>query len=210
MPKPRMTAAALVLALAACAPEQPADNGSGTARLVAEGNADEIVVPQGNGTDGNAAAPTPTNHGVNLAPDGLALVLQGGATRHIGFGLTREEAVRLVSAGLGEPESQDFNQECPGGALEEVEFDGGLGLSFSEGRFVGWDLNSRDDGRFTTAAGIGLGSTRKQLESAMAIEVEESSLGHEFHSGMLSGLLDSLAPTGKITALWAGNTCIFR
>lgn len=207
MTKARITTAALLLALAACAPEQPADNGSGASRLVAEGNADEIVVPQTNATTGNEADQAPA---LNLAPDGLALVLEGGAMRHIAFGLTREEAVRLVSSGLGEPVSKAANQECPGGPLESVEFDGGLRLSFGEGRFVGWDLNSREDGRFTTAAGIGLGSTRKQLEDAIAIEVEESSLGHEFHSGMLSGLLDSLAPSGKVTALWAGNTCIFR
>jgi hypothetical protein len=208
MIKARITAAALVLV--ACAPEQPANNASNVRDLVSEGNADEIIIPQANQSGASAANTGTPAPALNLAPDGLTLVLESGAARQLAFGTPRDAAVRMVTAALGAPVSQGLNEECPAGALESVEFDGGLGLWFSDGDFAGWDLNSREDGRFTTAAGIGLGSTRRQLEDVVAIEVEDSSLGHEFRAGGFSGLLSALAPTGKITALWAGTTCIFR
>ena len=193
------------LALAACAPEQPANNAA-AAGIAMEGNAAEMVVPQPReATNGAAGAAA-----LNLAPDGLTLVLESGASRHVTFGTPRDAVLRAVTAAVGEPTSRGVDAECPGGPLEGAEFEGGLGLSFSEGRFIGWDLSSRENGRYTTAAGVGLGSTRQQLEDAIAIEVEQSPLGHEFHSGPLSGLLSSLAPSGQTTALWAGTTCLSR
>lgn len=194
-------------ALGACTSQEPAAERSANA-ITIEGNAAEMVIPQparpGNASD---AAATPA---LNLAPDGLSVMLQSGAARHLAFGMPQESTLRAVASAVGEPTSRRTEEECPGGPLEIAEFDGGLTLSFGDGRFIGWDLNSREDGRYTTAAGIGLGSTRQQLENAIAIEVEQSSLGHEFHSGQLSGLLGSPAPSGKVTALWAGTTCIFR
>jgi hypothetical protein len=204
MIRPRLAVLA-ALALAACAPEQSANN-SAAAGIAMEGNAEEMIVPQPRDAANGAAGAS----ALNLAPDGLSLLLEGGSARHIPFGAPRDGVLRAVTAALGEPVSQGIDAECPGGPLEGVEFEGGLGLSFSEGRFIGWDLSSRENGRYTTAAGIGLGSTRQQLEDAVAIEVEQSPLGHQFHSGPLSGLLSSLAPSGQITALWAGTTCISR
>ncbi|MGK6356038.1 hypothetical protein ACMGDH_12550 [Sphingomonas sp. DT-207] len=183
-------------------PEQSANN-SAAAGIAMEGNAAEMIVPQpreaANGAAGAAA--------LNLAPDGLTFVLESGASRHLPFGTPREAVLRAVGATVGEPKSREVDKECAGGPLESMEFEGGLGLSFSEGRFIGWGLSSREDGRYATAAGIGLGSTRQQVEDAIVIEVEQTPLGHEFHSGTLSGLLSSLAPTGQVTALWAGTTC---
>lgn len=204
----RLAAALLIFsALGACTPDEPAAERSANAIMI-EGNAAEMVIPQplrpGNVADAATKPP------LNLAPDGLSVMLQSGAARQLVFGMPQEATLRAVASAVGEPASRRTEEECPGGPLEVAEFDGGLTLSFSDGRFIGWDLNSREDGRYTTAAGIGLGSTRQQVESAIAIEVEESSLGHEFHSGQLSGLLGSLAPSGKVTALWAGTTCIFR
>lgn len=204
----RLAAGLLIFpVLGACTSDEPAAERSANA-ITIEGNAAEMVIPQparpGNAAD---AALKPA---LNLAPDGLSVILQSGGTRQLAFGMPQEVALRAVASAVGEPTNRRTEEECPGGALEIADFDGGLALSFSDGRFIGWDLNSREDGRYTTAAGIGLGSTRQQLENAVAIEIEESSLGHEFHSGQLSGLLGSLAPSGKVTALWAGTTCIFR
>jgi hypothetical protein len=42
------------------------------------------------------------------------------------------------------------------------------------------------------------------------VEFPESTIGTEFMSGELSGLLESDAPNAKVTALWAGTSCIFR
>ncbi|WP_404333976.1 hypothetical protein AB2M62_11885 [Sphingomonas sp. MMS12-HWE2-04] len=40
--------------------------------------------------------------------------------------------------------------------------------------------------------------------------LDQSTIGIEFTGGDFSGLLDSRAPTGKVTHLWAGITCIAR
>ena len=73
---------------------------------------------------------------------------------------------------------------------------------------MGWFL--RDDPAITTPAGVGIGSTREELEGAHQAEVMDSSLGVEFYSGGLAGLLNSSAPDGTIEALWSGMTCIAR
>lgn len=199
--------AGLALALlAGCGPtEEPDANKS----IVFHGNADELVVPKASPANlanmADIAEPA-----VNLAPDGLSLVLPTGATRQVTFGMPRDAATRAIAAALGSPIEEGDDQECGAGALSFASFRGGLGLYFDGGKFVGWDLDGRDGGQLTTAAGIGIGSTRKQLESANAIKVEDSTLGVEFSAGDLSGLLSSRDPDGEITHLWAGTTCIAR
>lgn len=192
--------------LAGCGPtEEPDANKS----IVFHGNADELVVPKAAPANianvADIAEPA-----VNLAPDGLSLVLPTGATRQVTFGMPRDAATRAIAAALGGPVEEGDNQECGAGALSFASFRGGLGLYFDGGKFVGWDLDGRDGGQFATAAGIGIGSTRRQLESANAIKVEDSTLGVEFGAGDLSGLLSSRDPDGEITNLWAGTTCIAR
>ena len=192
--------------LAGCGPtEEPDANKS----IVFHGNADELVVPKAAPANianvADIAEPA-----VNLAPDGLSLVLPTGATRQVTFGMPRDAATRAIAAALGGPVEEGDNQECGAGALSFASFRGGLGLYFDGGKFVGWDLDGRDGGQFATAAGIGIGSTRRQLESANAIKVEDSTLGVEFGAGDLSGLLSSRDPDGEITNLWAGTTCISR
>lgn len=191
--------------LAGCGPTQEPD---ANRSIVFHGNADELVVPKAApeniANEGEAAEPA-----VNLAPDGLSLVLPTGATRHMTFGMPRDVTTRAIAAALGSPIEEGDNQECGAGALSFASFRGGLGLYFDEGKFVGWDLDGRE-GQFATAAGIGIGSTRKQLESANAIKIEDSTLGIEFSAGDLSGLLSSRESGGEITNLWAGTTCIAR
>jgi hypothetical protein len=195
-----------VALLAGCGPtEEPDANKS----IVFHGNADELVVPKAAPANianmADIAEPA-----VNLAPDGLSLVLPTGTTRQVTFGMPRDAATRAIAAALGSPIEEGDDQECGAGALSFASFRGGLGLYFDGGKFVGWDLDGRDGGQFATAAGIGIGSTRKQLESANAIKVEDSTLGVEFGAGDLSGLLSSRDPDGEITNLWAGTTCIAR
>ena len=192
--------------LAGCGPtEEPDANKS----IVFHGNADELVVPKAAPANIANAAEV-AEPAVNLAPDGLSLVLPTGATRQVTFGMPRDAATRAIAAALGSPIEEGDDQECGAGALSFASFRGGLGLYFDGGKFVGWDLDGRDGGQFATAAGIGIGSTRKQLESANAIKVEDSTLGVEFGAGDLSGLLSSRDPDGEITNLWAGRRCIAR
>ena len=193
--------------LAGCGPvEEPDANKS----IVFQGNADELIVPKPVPETNIANMAEVAEPAVNLAPDGLGLVLPTGATRHVTFGAQRDVATRAIAAALGSPIEEGDNQECGAGALSFASFRGGLGLYFDDGKFVGWNLDGRDGGRFATAAGVGIGSTRKQLESATAVKIEDSTLGIEFSAGDLSGLLSSRDPDGEITNLWAGATCIAR
>lgn len=175
--------------------------------IVFHGNSEELVVPKAAPQTNVAEAAEPA---VNLAPDGLSLVLPTGATRHATFGMPRDGVTRMIAAALGGAIEEGDDQECGAGALSFASFRGGLGLYFQDNKFVGWDLDGRDGGNFATAAGVGIGSTRKQLESATAIKVADSTLGIEFSAGDLSGLLSSREPTGEVTNLWAGATCIAR
>jgi hypothetical protein len=192
--------------LAGCGPTQEPD---GNKSIVFHGNADELVVPKTAPADIANVAEV-AEPAVNLAPDGLSLVLPTGATRQLTFGMPRDVTTRAIAAALGSPIEEGDNQECGAGALSFASFRGGLGLYFDDGKFVGWDLDGRDGGRFATATGVGIGSSRKQLESATAVKIEESTLGIEFSAGDLSGLLSARDPDGEVTNLWAGTTCIAR
>lgn len=149
---------------------------------------------------------------LNLAPDELTLVSTSGSARHITFGMAKAEATQMVTAALGSPIEQGTSSDCGAGKLDFANFRQGLSLYFQDGKFAGWDLDGRENGKFTTANGIGIGTTRAALEdSGSAVEMQpESTIGHEFTIGDMSGLLSSTAPTGKVTNLWAGVNCIAR
>ncbi|RYE03265.1 MAG: hypothetical protein EOP61_05330 [Sphingomonadales bacterium] len=148
---------------------------------------------------------------LNLAPDELTLVSDSGSARHIPFGMDKAMATQLVSAALGSPIEQDTNQDCGAGKLDYAGFRQGLSLYFQDGKFAGWNLDGRENGKFTTADGIGIGTTRKALEdSGSEVTVEESTIGLEFMIGEMSGLLSAAGPGGKVTNLWAGVSCIAR
>ncbi|MDG2534886.1 hypothetical protein P6144_14595 [Sphingomonas sp. HITSZ_GF] len=192
--------------LAACAPEpatKPAENETAT-------NESEIIVPPAHETNIANASDEAAGLGVNLAPDELTLVLPNGSARHMPFGMAKADAVKMLTAALGSPIEQAENQDCGAGSLGYAAFRDGLSLYFQDDKFAGWDLDGRENGKFTTGNGIGIGTTRKELEAAGSVEVGESTIGHEFMMGDLSGLLSSAAPDGKVTNLWAGVTCIAR
>lgn len=192
--------------LAACSPEAE----KSVANKVAT-NETEIIVPSAPPEVNMAnASEEAAGVGLNLAPDELTLVLPNGASRHVGFGTAKVEAVKMVSAALGSPIEEATNQDCGAGALGYAAFRNGLSLYFQDGKFAGWDLDGRENGKFTTGNGIGIGTTRKQLEAAGSVDVGETTIGNEFMMGGLSGLLSTPAPDGKVTNLWAGVTCIAR
>lgn len=204
MNKPILAGAAALALLAGCTSE-PASNAA-----------------VGNTTTDIAATPAPANTAVtatveaagpalNLAPDELTLVLPDGAARHATFGMDKETVTTMVSSALGSPIEQARNEDCGAGALDYAAFRDGLSLYFQNGEFAGWDLDGRENGKFQTGNGIGIGMTRKALEAAAGkVTVEESSIGQEFMAGNMSGLLSSAAADGKVTNLWAGVTCIAR
>ncbi len=147
---------------------------------------------------------------IALDGDGLMLVDSSGSTRAVAFGASEAVVLRAATAAFGEPRDRSSNQECGAGPLEFVSFDGGLLVSLQRGKFVGWTVRRTSGRGPSTMSGIGLGSTRAELEAAYAAKVATSSLGVEFSAGGLSGVLASKASTAPITDLWAGANCIAR
>ncbi|WP_343519940.1 hypothetical protein [Sphingomonas sp.] len=176
---------------------------------LATGNALEAanVIEPENAAD---AAPADARPLVNLAPGALSLVdPNNGRARELRFGVDRTTAERAVQAALGGRAERGTSRECGEGPMDFARMPGGLLILFQDDRFVGWFLD-RGDATLTTASGIGIGSTRKELTGAYDAEISESSLGEEFTAGDLSGLLSGTEPTAKVTAIWSGQVCNLR
>jgi hypothetical protein len=163
-------------------------------------------------TETPAETPQSEEVGLILAGEGLQLVnLQTGSTTPLAFDGDMATTLDAVTQILGEPEEMGENSECPSGPLTIATWPNGLALNAADDTFVGWAMQPGDDDTaLTTASGIGIGSTRQELEEAYTVEVVDSSLGVEFSAGDLYGLLTSPEPTGTITNLWAGVACNFR
>ncbi|MBD2234359.1 hypothetical protein [Phormidium tenue] len=178
----------------------------------------ETTAPDPAPTDAEAPteipAETPQSEevGLILAGEGLQLVnLQTGSTTALAFASDMDSTLDAVTQVLGEPEETGENSECPSGPLTIATWSNGLALNAADDTFVGWAVQPGDDDTaLTTAAGVGIGSTRQELEEAYTVELLDSSLGVEFSAGDLFGLLTSPEPTGTITNLWAGVACNFR
>lgn len=113
------------------------------------------------------------------------------------------------------PPGTGTNGECGAGPLDYASWPDGLTLYFQRGKFAGWaaDARGNDGGNvpaIATAANIGPGSTRVELEDAYAARVFDSNLGTEFAAGGLFGVLDGARPASRITAMWAGASCNMR
>ncbi len=186
----------------------------GLSLLITTACTSETTAPAPAPTD--AEAPTEMSQteevGLILAGEGLQLVnLQTGSTTSLAFASDMDSTLDAVTQVLGEPEETGENSECPSGPLTIASWSNGLALNAADNTFVGWAMQSGDDDTaLTTASGIGIGSTRQELEEAYTVEVLDSSLGVEFSAGDLFGLLTSPEPTGTITNLWAGVACNFR
>lgn len=164
-----------------------------------------------------APSTAPGRRMLALSGEGLDLVERGsGAIRHLAFGVDTTQAVDALTRVRGAPQERFDNPECGAGPLQTVLWADGLSVQFQDGRFVGWGIHARGKGgrstqeRLATVAGIGLGSTRAELEAAYATQVFQSTLGTEFSTGRLFGLLESPRADAKVASLWAGTVCIFR
>jgi hypothetical protein len=134
-------------------------------------------------------------------------VVATGSSRPLPFGtdsaVVHDAVLRTAAGG---PAESGSGGDCPGSYSRWAN---GLTLRYTDGRFVGWSVRG-GDGTVTTASGVGIGSSRVQVEDALAIRVSSSSLGSEFTAGELAGLFDGPSPDAKVTHLWAGETCIAR
>lgn len=169
---------------------------------------------------------TPDKPTLALTSNALQVVSQPrGTTTEIALGMPLEQVVATVTKVLQLPvKSQGVNGECSVGPLQMTSWNNGLSLAFQQKkgrgaasapdwRFVGWYLGPAAEPapRLTTMAGIGIGTTRAELESAYTVKFSNSSLGTEFAtSAGLYGLVDGPGPNAKITGLWSGTSCVFR
>lgn len=194
--------AGLVLA-AACAP--------------ATGEKNEAAAPEINASAAaaNQASPPAVNQAaasldVAVEGEGLRLIDEAsGSARPLPFGMPKDQLLAILEAFRG-PADGGTNEECGGGPLDYAVWADGLTLYFQEGQFAGWALDERAAGAHATMSGIGPGSTRTELDAAYDAEVEQSTLGTEFRAGEMSGILDGETPEARITAMWAGASCVFR
>lgn len=136
-----------------------------------------------------------------------------GGTRVLRFGEPAEAVIRTIAGIRGAAPERMRNDECGAGPLDMAAWPDGLTVTSQDGRFIGWSLNARRPASVTravTAAGIGVGSTRAELQAAHATTVHESTLGEEFDAGGLFGVLDGTSPGARIEVLWGGTSCNFR
>jgi len=167
--------------------------------------------------DDPSASATPARAGVTLAlsGEGLDFVTERGSVRHLVFGTPAAQTVDAVSKTYsGMDPQRGHNAECGAGPLDMATWKDGLSVMLQGGRFVGWSVSPREaeigDSSLTTIAGIGIGSTRRELEAAYTALVRETTLGQEFAAGDVFGVLDGAGPSARIIALWAGESCNFR
>ncbi len=156
-----------------------------------------------------------------LTSNALQLVnSQTGSTREIPLGKPLGETVETINNVLQTKVSSiGINGECGAGPLKMAVWKNGLNLIFKEQRsnkewqFAGWYLGkvAGNVQKLTTMAGIGIGSSRQEMESAYTIKVNKTSLGYEFStSSGLYGIFDGAGKHAKMTDMWSGLTCIFR
>lgn len=187
--------------LAACSPASTPEQPAATATAAAP------AAPAAS----SAAPPAADKPLLNLTGDGLAVVdPKSGSSRPLPFGVAETTAREVVTAVRGMAISDGRNDECGAAALTFAEFPGGLTVWFQDGRFAGWALGDHATPDLATAAGLRVGSTRAELDSAYTAKVSRTTLGQEFQAGEISGVLSAPGAPGRVTALWAGVSCVFR
>lgn len=148
---------------------------------------------------------------LSLAGEGLRIVdAQTGSTVALDFGTEMSVVEEAVTRIAGEPTESGENRECGSGPQMIIQWSNGLSLHAADGDFIGWSTRPSTEATLTTMTGVGVGSTRSELETDYTVEVVESTLGTEFIAGDLSGLLTSTEPDATVEYLWAGVTCNFR
>lgn len=176
---------------------------------VASSNTDTTVI----------APPKEIQYSLALSANALQMINQSnGSTKEIAVGMSLEQTITTVERILNLKPTISTNSECGAGPLKMASWDNGLTLLFQEKKgewlFVGWAANTAKNPalKLTTMAGVGVGSTRKEMESAYVIKVVKSSLGYEFSTKTndIFGIFDGPNENAKITNLWSGISCNFR
>lgn len=153
------------------------------------------------------ASPPLTPPMLALEGEGLRIFLvPSGSARPIPFGTPQADAMTMLLSALTEaPREEGHSEDC---GVDYATWDNGLTVRFSRGSFAGWSVGAGS--KLTTASGLGIGSTRADLENAYSADIGRSTLGIEFTAGSLAGILESEAPDARVQHLWAGVACLGR
>ncbi|MBG6185722.1 hypothetical protein [Flavobacterium sp. CAN_S2] len=176
--------------------------------------------------DSIAIVESKSTHGLILTSNALQVINKNtGSTSEIPFGKPLDQMIEIINNVLqSKPTTIGINNECGAGPLKMASWNNGLTVVFqnkkSESKtsetnwqFAGWFVgnNSKNSKEISTMAGIGIGSTRSEMESAYVLSISKTSLGYEFStSSGLFGIFDGPKKEAKITSLWSGLSCNFR
>ena len=176
--------------------------------------------------DSIAIVESKSTHGLILTSNALQIINKNtGSTSEIPFGKPLDQMIEIINNVLqSKPKTIGINSECGAGPLKMVSWNNGLTVVFqnkksesktpeSNWQFAGWFVgsNSKNSKEISTMAGIGIGSTRSEMESAYVLSVSKTSLGYEFStSSGLFGIFDGPNKEAKIISLWSGLSCNFR
>ena len=128
-----------------------------------------------------------------------------GSQQRIDFGRAKIGVVDAVSRLLGRgPTDEFFIEECGAGPVTAVSWGDDLKLNFIDGALRGWVMQSDV---LRSENGLRVGQTRSALEAAGIADFENTSIGVEFGSEGVFGLLNA---QNELAYVWSGATCFFR
>lgn len=177
----------------------------------------ESFAPEESGSPGTYATFVVGAAPIVVEGEGLGVVdPDSGSTSRLPFGSPAGQVLDVLDGLLGSGERSPSSPECPNQADRTVIWsDTGLQIELRAGALIAWSL--RPGSALTTLAGVGIGSTRAELEDAYVVELVDSTLGTEFATGTdpgapdaIRGLLSGRGDRATITDLWAGEICAFR
>ncbi|MEO1488676.1 MAG: aspartate-semialdehyde dehydrogenase [Pseudomonadota bacterium] len=156
-----------------------------------------------------ASSPQVEMDAVELRRDGLV-----AGPEAFYFAAGQNEVETALTSTLGEVLERSDNQECGGGPLEFVRFQGGLAVHFQRGSLVGWNISLPDEASEAVAQRVQVvGDVQVGTSKADAIEADgfrllpDSTLGEEFTLGDAMG---GFMQDARVTMLYAGAQCFFR
>lgn len=163
---------------------------------------------------GDPAAPAAGVTAILLEGDGFMPANPGGGGTglKLSFGDPRARVIDYMTGLHGGTAPQtDSNDECGAGPVQFARWDDDFTLAFQDGKFAGWWAGEKAPAGFSTVQDIHVGSTLAQVRAAWPdVEVMNDSIGPEFASADIFGILTGTTASAKVTALWAGVSCVFR
>lgn len=177
-----------------------------------------ILPVEGIGTDRKFEEPEREEPVLVIATNALQLLNEEtGATTDLLFGMEIDQLVDIVNTTVESTYKGDqIDTACGAGPLKMASWENGLVLIFKESKssgdweFEGWllDAGMKDSEKLHTVSGVGIGSTRGELEEDYEIEVKQTNLGQEFSTERgLFGILSGSGDSATVQTMWSGLSC---